>query len=223
MKYMIAVPCMDTIPTTFVMSLFTMINHSAAARLGQLELRMVQGSLIYDARDKIAADAIAGGFDRVMWLDSDMKVDPEIMVKMAEYMDAGMEYITGLYFARKAPYGPVLYKDLRLERDGNLQTPFADMYKNFPERSVFEIAGSGFGGVMTSVKLLDQVTQNFGLPFFPFAGFGEDLAFCWRVKQLGIPMYCDSSIEMTHVGLFDINKDIVRALYLAQEDKHGQT
>lgn len=211
MKYMIAVPCMDTVPTSFMMSLFSMINYAAAANLGEIELRMVQGSLVYDARDKLAADAIAGGFDRVMWLDSDMKVSPDIMVRMAAYLDAGMEYISGLYFSRKAPFEPVVYKQLHLDTVERIQTPKADKYTDFPERAVFEIAGSGFGGVMTSVSLLERVTEQFGLPFFPFAGFGEDLAFCWRVTQLGIPMYCDSSMSMTHIGLFEINEAIHKA------------
>lgn len=219
MKYMIAVPCMDTLPTTFVMSLFRMINQSAVARIGEIELRMVQGSLIYDARNKLAADAISGGFDRVFWLDSDMRVDPDIMVKMAGYMDAGMEYISGFYLSRKPPFEPVIYKDLSLQTEGALSTPRADRYSDYPDGDAFEIAGSGFGGVMTSVSLLERVTEQFGLPFFPFAGFGEDLAFCWRVKQLGVPMYCDSSIDMTHIGLLDINRETIKALYGREDDK----
>ena len=210
MKYMIAVPCMDTLPTNFVMSLFNMINASAAAGLGDIDLHVVQGSLIYDARDKLAADAISGSFDRVMWIDSDMRFDTDLMIRLADLMDTGMNLVSGLYISRKAPFEPVIYKELRLETSDQIHTPIAEKYLDYPDSEVFEIQGAGFGGVMTSVDLLRKVTENFGLPFFPYAGFGEDLAFCWRVKQLGVPMYCNSDIKLRHIGLFEIGEEMYR-------------
>ena len=31
-------------------------------------------------------------------------------------------------------------------------------------------------------------------------GFGEDMAFCIRAKELGYPLWCDSSIQAGHIG-----------------------
>jgi hypothetical protein len=38
-------------------------------------------------------------------------------------------------------------------------------------------------------------------------GFGEDISFCLRVKELGKKMYCDSSVKMGHVGQFVYDED----------------
>ena len=65
---------------------------------------------------------------------------------------------------------------------------------------LFEIAGSGFGCVMTSVSLLKRMVEKYGAPFTPMMGLGEDLAFCWRVKQNGGKMYCDGRIRCGHIG-----------------------
>ena len=38
-------------------------------------------------------------------------------------------------------------------------------------------------------------------------GFGEDLAFCLRVKDLGKKVYCDSRIKVGHIGYKTFGED----------------
>ena len=54
---------------------------------------------------------------------------------------------------------------------------------------------------MMTVDLLRRVMDALGQPFSPVAGFGEDLAFCLRAKEVGAKLWCDSSIKLGHVGL----------------------
>jgi hypothetical protein len=60
---------------------------------------------------------------------------------------------------------------------------------------------------MMTTELVNKVGDRFGYPFSPEMGFGEDLSFCWRVKQLGIPMYCDSRVKVGHVGMGTISEE----------------
>jgi hypothetical protein len=48
---------------------------------------IVKDTLINEARNIIASNAIKGGFDRVMWFDSDMKFAPDTLIKLSAQMD----------------------------------------------------------------------------------------------------------------------------------------
>lgn len=203
MRTMIAVPCMDQVQTAFFRS-------CVGLRLdGEILWTTCQSSLIYDARNKLAELALGGGFDRVLWLDSDMVFDPFLFRRLSEHLDQGREMITGLYFGRKAPVHPVIYKDLRLElsEEGYMEAK-ADPFDDYERDSLFEVAGCGFGAVMMTTQLLQEVRDRFRLPFFPVGGFGEDFAFCLRVRELGHTIWCDSSIKLGHEGSTIIDEEL---------------
>lgn len=195
MKTLIAVPCMDMVHTDFLRSCLSMEKD------GEVRWGFAQSSLIYDARNALANMAIDEGYDRVLWLDSDMAFDEHLFRRLSEHLDLGKEMITGLYFSRRAPIRPIVYKALYLQPIEGGQKAVADSFDDYPRDGLFEVAGCGFGAVMMTVDLLKQVRGAFALPFFPVSGFGEDLAFCLRATQLGARIWCDSSIKLGHVGL----------------------
>ena len=98
------------------------------------------------------------------------------------------------------------------EDGGDTVTPAAIAYEDYPEDSVFPIAGCGFGGCLVSVDLIKRVKDEFGLPFSPILGFGEDLSFCLRATKLGVEMFCDSRVKLGHVGLGTITEDTYKQL-----------
>ena len=198
MRTMIAVPCMDHVATGFFRS-------CVGLQLGQedeIQWTTCQSSLVYDARDRLTDMAIDGKFDRVLWLDSDMVFDRYLLRRLSEHLDLGREMITGLYFGRKAPIRPMIYRDLRIDTSPEGRpVPAADNYDDYEKDSLFPVAGCGFGCCMTTVSLLERVRDRFGLPFFPAEGFGEDFAFCRRARALGAEIWCDSSIKGGHEGV----------------------
>lgn len=201
MKTLIAIPCMDMVHTGFFRSVLGM------RAVGVCEYSMAQSSLIYDSRNLLASKAVNEGFDRVLWLDSDMEFDPDLMEKLAARVDEGYECISGLYFTRKNAVNPVIYKNVYMWKldDGTAQ-PVAEHYKDYPKDSVFEIAACGFGAVMMTTEIIKAVGK-LGLPFSPMAGFGEDLSFCRKVAGIGEKMYCDSNIKLGHIGQRTITED----------------
>jgi len=195
MKTMIAIPCMDMVPARFAASL--------------MELRRVgdpctacfsMGSLIYDSRNKIARAAIEGGYDRVLWLDSDMEFQPDLMEQLNDWIIDGCYFVSGLYASRKEPIRPVIFKDIHVEDTAEGKKAVVPFYEDYPKEVIFEVEACGFGAVMTTVKLLRDVTEKYGLPFTPAMGFGEDIAFCLRARELGYKLWCDSSIKLGHIG-----------------------
>lgn len=201
MKTLIAIPCMDTVNSLFMRSLLNL------KKTGEVEHALAIGSLIYDARNMLALKAMNEGFDRVLWLDSDMIFDPDLMERLNKRLDEGKDYVTGMYFTRKSPFEPVVYKSVGMRGDQPARIPFGD----YPE-GLFEIAGSGMGAVMVKASLLKQVTAKYGLPFSPILGFGEDLSFCLRVTEIGKKMWCDSTVKLGHVGYIAVTENTYKKI-----------
>ena len=201
MKTLVAVPCLDMVQTSFMNSLLRLMS------VDETKISFRVSSLVYDSRNLLAGEAVSQGYDRILFLDSDMVFQPDLLIRLSKDMDEGRDYVCGLFFRRKPPYKPVIYKDLHYHRDGLKLDMKLEPYLDYPQNEIFEVAGSGFGAVMMTTELVNKVGDKFGYPFSPEMGFGEDLSFCWRVKQLGIPMYCDSSVRVGHVGMGTISEE----------------
>lgn len=196
MKIMVAVPCMDMMHSDFVIAL-TGLQHD-----GNVAFVYSKSSLVYDSRNGLAKKAIDGGFDRVLWLDSDMWFSPDLLQKLSADIDSGCDIVSGLYVTRKPPFNPVIYDDCGLDVNeaNGTATPRLHPFIGYPQNAVFEVEACGFGGVMVKTSILAEVIKKYGLPFSPVMGFGEDISFCLRVKELGKKIFCDSRIKMGHVG-----------------------
>lgn len=204
MKTLIAVPCMDQMPTLFADSL------ARLEKVGECTQMINMGSLIYMSRDTLATKAISAEADFVLWLDSDMVFEPDTLKKMLAVLEARPEIdiLTGLYFRRTKPYTPVIFDKLDIdEQDRCTYTEF----KNIPE-GLFEVGGCGFGCVLMRSEVFLDVQSKYGQMFAPIGRTGEDLAFCWRARSCGCKIYCDPSIECGHVGYTVITRAVWEAV-----------
>ena len=193
-KILIAVPCLDHVHAEFTQSLLNLRKTSGTS------YAMNINCLIYRSRNMFAAHAIEKGYDRILWLDSDMCLEQDALIKLNADMEQGREFVCGMYFRRSLPTAPVVYKSMRYETIEGGMLSDNEPYWDYPRNSIFQIQGAGFGCVMTSVDLLKRVWDRFGPPFDPMTQISEDLAFCWRVTQLGVKMYCDSGVRVGHIG-----------------------
>ena len=209
-KTLIAIPCMDTVQTDFMMSLVNI------ERVGRTYCAVTKSSLIYNARNNLARQAIEGEFDYVLWLDSDVQFEPDLLKRLMAHVENGLEYVSGLYFKRRYPTEPVIYQEIRQTKNDRELTTEALIYEDYPKDQLFEVDASGFGAVLMKVDLLKAVWDKYGLPFSPALGLGEDISFCWRAKQLGKKMYCDSSIKLKHIGLIAFDE----STYLSQKEEN---
>lgn len=201
MKTMIALPCMDTVHTAFMESLIN-LRHG-----GDIGYSISCSSLVYDARNLLAKRAIDKGYDRILWIDSDMVFSPDTYERLSADLDEGREFVTALAFSRKEPIGPVIYKETGYTKQGRELIPFARKYLDYPRDSVFEVKATGMACCMMTTNLIKKIFAEYGAPFSPQPGFGEDLSFCIKCEQSGVPIWCDSSIKVGHIGNLVITEE----------------
>ena len=209
MKIFIAVPSMDTVPALFCQSL------ALLQRAGDTVIGFEVGSLVYNARNNLARQAVKSEADWVLWLDSDMVFGPDLLQRMLKVCtENDIDFLTALCFRRKPPYTPTLFDRLEKTDKGASYTALMSV----PDGR-FQVGGCGFAGVLMSMDVLLSVMAKFnGRMFEPIDGFGEDVAFCWRARQCGYDIWCDSDIELGHVGNFVVTRSIFEA-YNEEENK----
>ena len=194
MKIFIAIPTMESVPVQFLGSMLQLKRQDVEVQFG-----IETGSLVYNARNSLARQAVKSEADWVLWLDSDMVFDPDLLDKMLTVcIENDIDFLTALCFRRKPPYTPCLFERLDVRKDGKGASYTALL--SVPDGR-FRVEGCGLAGVLMSTDVLISVAAKFnGAMFDPMYGFGEDVTFCWRARQCGYEIWCDSDIEMGHVG-----------------------
>jgi hypothetical protein len=188
MKLLVAVPTVDYVSAEFMKCLCGLIKKLASDGV-DFDYEIIAGTLVYWARNRLAKRAIDNGFTHVLWLDSDMTFGPDIV---DDLLFCGKDMVCGAFVSRKPPYGPCVYTDI---------SDPADMIKveNFGTEP-FRVDGCGFATVLTSVELLKAVWDKFDTCFRPTEKYGEDLAFCDRVKKLGREIWCEPTVRPGHIA-----------------------
>ena len=188
MKLLVAVPTVDYVSAEFMKCLCGLIKKLASDGV-DFDYQIIAGTLVYWARNRLAKRAIDNGFTHVLWLDSDMTFKDDVV---DDLLFCGKDMVCGAFVSRKPPYGPCVYSSI--DDPGNMIK-----VENFGTEP-FRVDGCGFATVLTSVELLKAVWDRFETCFRPTESYGEDLAFCDRVKQLGREIWCEPTVRPGHIA-----------------------
>lgn len=211
MKTMIAVPCYDKLDVEFVKSVENLV------RVGVVGLEFVTGSLIYCARDDLSEIALRNNVDYVLWLDSDMIFNDDLLINlMKDLEEQKADVACGLFFSRRPPYNPAIWKKLRL---GIGDEAVTEMFTDYPQNSVFEVDACGFAAVLMKADVLREVIKKERTAFQPIPGYGEDISFCIRAKKLGFKIICDSRVKVGHIGRTVITETTYRKWNNKEDDE----
>lgn len=209
MKTLIAVPCMDSVPSQFAQSL------AMLRKVGECAIAFQVGSLIYTSRNELAKRSVESNADYIFWLDSDMVFQPDTLERMFETLEKNdLDILSGLYFRRVHPYSPVLFDRLDIDETGCHWSNFDEL----PD-TLFEVGGCGFGCVLMKTEVFLNVMAKFNNMFSPIANVGEDLSFCWRARQCGYKVYCDPSIDLGHIGHTQVTRQFYEVYHQQSKDK----
>ena len=186
MKLLIAIPSYEGLQPEFVRSL-TELETKLREDNVWFEIKIISGTLVHAARDRLAQHAVNKEFDEVLWIDDDMVFDRHLYedLKMC-----GKDMVCGLFVSRHYPFVSCLFRSLNpVER-----------ITEYPDEA-FRIAGCGFGCVLMKTRILkDVMLNNGGKCFVPEQKLGEDCAFCVRAAAAGYEIWCEPTARVGHVG-----------------------
>lgn len=197
MKLLIAVPALDYINVEFVKCLMALVQRLDRDGVN-VDVKILSGTLVYVARDRLAAHAIGGEYTHVLWLDADMVFDDELLYDL---QFSGKAFVSGIARSRRFPYTSCLFKSLStLER-----------FEEYP-RDTFRVSGCGFACVLMRTDLLKVVKEKYNTCFLPTSSLGEDLAFCERATSVGWEIWAEPGARVGHIGQITIYPDDAEAL-----------
>jgi hypothetical protein len=178
-------------------------------RLGVRVERSVGASAIDIVRNLLASEALDQGYESLLFIDADIAFDPADAIKILRRPES---VVAGVYASKvigkgqvNARFGPV---------EGKVK--FGDWGGLYP----LEAVGAGFLRIKTDVlrKLIMQLelpvcrmAGRYAWPFFlpvvveeegEVRYLGEDYAFTWRCRQIGITPMADTTIRLAHMGSY---------------------
>ncbi len=194
MRVMLAVPCQDQVAAGFTHDLAAAVGATVASMPDlDLGLYIEQGTVLSRVRERLAEEAVARGFDGIVWLDSDMRFPPETLLRLCL---SGESFLAANCPTRRVPILPTAWG-----ADGPLYTE-----EGSPEREAVERVGLAVA--YTGAHLFTTLPQ----PWFPQEWddsikdyTGEDVAFCRAVRLAGHTITVDHvlSRQVRHVGVMD--------------------
>ncbi len=193
-KVLISIPCRDTISVRFIEHLMNLVKPC------ECMYKFGYTGLVFDARDEACQVAINGDYTHVLFLDSDMAIEPEALVKA---LKRDTDILTGLYFKRRNHHDPVIYKAIdqrQYQENGAVKYHGYASTETDIEREYFPVEGCGFGFVLVKVEVLKAMHKDYVSWFEPIPGMGEDLSFCQRLKEYDYTIMCDTTINLGHYG-----------------------
>ncbi|MDB5311966.1 MAG: putative rane protein, partial [Gemmataceae bacterium] len=163
-------------------------------------------SAVDAARNQMASDALAQGFEELMWVDSDVVFDPDDVARLRAH---DLPFTCGLYPKK----GPRQFACEFLARTPPVR---------FGRRGgLVEVRYCGFGFAHTRKAVFATVHHRLGLPICnrrfptPLVPFfepmvvgdpdgpwsvSEDYAFCERARRCGFKVMADTTVRLWHVG-----------------------
>lgn len=177
----------------------------AFSRRGQtLELAFPTTTDHAQSRNQLAQLACDLDAEWLFMGDCDQTFPPDAIVRMADSMAAAnLDVLSGFYCFKAPPYLPVLYT--YDEALGGFR-----QLVNFPREKIFRVEGTGGGCLMVRTAVFRRIAEelerkpfdNRATPTMPW--IMEDLSFALNCRDLGIPLWCDPSIESKHLATIEV-------------------
>ena len=163
-RIMVAVPCRDQIDVETVKCLRKLERDMMLRDDIEVDVEFLVGTIIHDMRHTLAETAIKGEYDYVLWVDSDMVFDSDVLLDL---LADDKDIVTAVCFMRRAPYHPCIYSKMRIGL--NLDEDEIEKYLDYPKNGdLFEVEACGFAMVLMRTKvlkhLLDTSGQSSSLP-----------------------------------------------------------
>lgn len=172
-------------------------------------VRHLRGNAAIDqARNLLATRALSGGFEELLWIDSDIGFDPDDVERLRAH---DLPLVCGLY-PKKGEQAVACHV-----------LPGTDEIVFGKKGGLVEILYAGTGFLLTRREVYGRIEEACALPrcnarfaeavipyFLPMIVpdgdghwyLGEDYAFCERARQAGLRVFADTTVRLKHIGKY---------------------
>jgi hypothetical protein len=171
--------------------------------IGYTVWRRYGWSAIDQGRCVMAQEALDAGFEHLFWIDADVCFWPYDVEKT---INLGLPFVSAPYSVKGWPVLTTQFKqkNVKLGTNGGLyEISYAATGFMYTHRSVYEKMAKDLN--MEKVKIWGG-QYNVYPYFYPLLidgeYLGEDFAFCHKLKQIGIKLYSDTRIKLSHIGKY---------------------
>lgn len=184
-----------------------MSAHDAKFRDGELGIYTVNGTLIFDQREKLATAALDEDCDYILWIDADMRFPKDTIDRLIK---ADKDIVGVNATTRTVPVKPTAKNlQVNLEDKTNTWLPVDSKGKTGLER----VTSIGCGVMLVKKEVFKKTPQPW-FWFYQLPGnkvLGEDVHFCVTTQDAGFETWVDHDLsqEIGHVGSYTYGwKDI---------------
>jgi GT2 family glycosyltransferase len=184
-----------------------MSAYDAKFRDGELGIYTVNGTLIFDQREKLATAALEEDCDYILWIDADMRFPKDTIERLIK---ADKDIIGVNATTRTIPVKATAKNlQVNLEDKTNTWLPVNSKGKTGLER----VTSIGCGVMLVKKEVFKKTPQPW-FWFYQLPGnkvLGEDVHFCVTAQDAGFETWVDHDLsqEIGHVGSYTYGwKDI---------------
>jgi len=167
-----------------------------------------QSSILSESRQNISKSAVEAGADWVLFVDSDMRFPKYTIERLIAH---DVDVVSVNCSKRKRPVGPTARK-----KNGHISGESQSIWPDKDVHGLEQVETVGFGVILIRAS----VFKRLGWPWFcqPWVEnvqrwVGEDIYFCGRCQEAGIPIYIDHDLswEVRHIGDYEFGMQDVLA------------
>lgn len=238
MKIAICIPAYGDTKAKFTQSLANLLIHIHSVTLTdkddnrvkpELEVFMVACSMLTQSRHKLVAEAVFWGADFMLWLDADHTFPPDALARL---WSRNVPVVGCNYARRCTPTAPTVSGFDDESKKHLVYTTEEKANANELE----SVAHLGFGVCLIDMRVFDvlqaKAEEEGKASFLPLFHFevegshviGEDVFFFDKLRNAGIPIYCDHGLswEVGHIHeqvMMNAHANVQQQRWLDNQDK----
>lgn len=149
-------------------------------------------------------DAPARGWEWILYIDADMVPPP---VTVARLLSHKVDCVGALCYSRRQPHVPELHR-----------FPDDPVWRN-DESPLKSVVWVGAGCLLVRRSVFEKLPYPWWEQANP--GEGEDILFCRRLREIGIPVHCDLALCIPQVTTHMITRQFAESYRASPEGKQA--
>ena len=204
----VCLPMGDKVHAGFAHDLAVATGYYAATQSPHMQFHIRQGTILSEERSHLCDAALESDAEWLIFVDSDMRFPKDTFERLISH---GEPIVGTNCSKRRRPVGPTS----RTSPDGLALDP---LWPDYEKKGLEQVATTGFG----LIAIHHSVFKAIAFPWFDTPWIednerhiGEDVFFCVRCREAGIPIYIDHDLswEVRHIGQHEFSmEDLVEAM-----------